>query len=171
MGLNCQWCHGKLSLTEIAQTDTCSVCQPLHAPYIRIAIVGSRLCVPREAVQIFVQQLCYEGKWQLVSGGAKGVDSYATDTARQVGVPVTEFIPNWEKDPYRAGNTRNTDIIGACDILVAFQYCGSSGTQDSIIKAKEAGKPVYVTSELDYWAFSREDLNALGKHLSGHNSQ
>lgn len=37
---------------------------------------------------------------------------------------------------------RNTEVVQACDELLAFQVNGSQGTQDTIDKARELGKPV-----------------------------
>lgn len=37
---------------------------------------------------------------------------------------------------------RNTEVVNACDELLAFQVNQSAGTQDTIDKAREQGKPV-----------------------------
>jgi len=62
------------------------------------------------------------------------------DEARAQGI-VTLVIPaNWEKYGLRAGFLRNTEIVAEADEVVAFWDGESKGTQDTIKKAKEAGK-------------------------------
>ncbi len=84
-----------------------------------------------------------------VSGGATGVDTMAERYAKEAGIPITVLRPDWRPngryDP-SAGLRRNTDIVAACDALIAFPSPMSKGTPDSMKKAREAGKDVTVYS-------------------------
>lgn len=79
----------------------------------------------------------------VVSGGARGVDRTAAQTARARGLQVKEFIPNWNMGK-GAGFIRNEQIVNAADRVVAFWDGKSSGTAHSISLADRAGKPVIV---------------------------
>lgn len=80
----------------------------------------------------------------IVSGGAQGADSLGARWAKEYGVPVRIFKPDWTKYGKAAGFMRNTDIVEAADVVVAFWDGVSNGTRDSIAKAEKAGKAVLV---------------------------
>lgn len=109
---------------------------------MKIAIVGSRNFKPLSKVTEYVHTL--EQGTVVVSGGARGVDKTAEIAATAAGLTVEVFLPDWEKHGRRAGIFRNTKIIEFCDQLVAFWDEESRGTQDSIRKARIAGKPVKI---------------------------
>ena len=48
---------------------------------------------------------------EIVSGGAKGVDSMAEIYAKDNNIPIKVFKPDWSKHGEGAGTSRNTDII------------------------------------------------------------
>lgn len=85
---------------------------------------------------------------EIVSGGARGADSLAARYAKERGIGLTEFIPDWSVGKY-AGHIRNQDIIDYCDIVIAFWDLESKGTKDSISKAKRANKPVIIINISD----------------------
>ncbi len=112
----------------------------------RLAVVGSRDFPYRWMVYEYLshQRLGYKAADRVVSGGAKGVDSWAADWALESGVETTVFLPDWEKYGKSAGYRRNVDIINEATRVVAFQYNNSKGTQHSIDLAKKHGKPCEV---------------------------
>ena len=79
---------------------------------------------------------------EIISGG----DSLGAMYARDRGIPLTEFLPDWKKHGKAAGFIRNTDIVKDADIVVAFWDGASHGTRDSITKAKEMGKVLYIVT-------------------------
>lgn len=87
---------------------------------------------------------------EVVSGGARGADSLGAQWARENGVFLTEFIPDWDKWGGRAGFIRNEDIVAGCDFLLAFwgkdPKTGklSSGTANSLSIAKRLGKTTLI---------------------------
>jgi YspA, cpYpsA-related SLOG family len=81
---------------------------------------------------------------QIVSGGAKGVDSMAKRYADENNIPIIEYIPDWNKHGKKAGILRNTDIIEASTHVLAFPCQNSKGTHDSINKATKLNKDLKV---------------------------
>lgn len=106
-----------------------------------VAIVGSRSFMfesfPERAVEMVGEALVDAG-WsvsEVVSGGAEGADSAGEEWANRAGVPVTIHEPDWDKHGKAAGMIRNSDIIQDADRVLAI-WNGSSGTQDSVAKAR-----------------------------------
>lgn len=136
-----------------------------------IAIVGSREFPDHRPVYHVIWALAHRGPVTVISGGARGVDRYARDACRDLRfhfcqedpdthglehLPLPhhfyEFRAKWHgedgKGPYnpRAGFERNSEIVRHASRVVAFLAPGSptSGTSDTIEKAKAAGLPVSV---------------------------
>lgn len=111
----------------------------------RIAIVGSRDFRWEEQVRAFVHLL--PDDLMIVSGGARGPDSWAIDEAKKLGRSFAVFPAYWERYGKRAGTIRNEKIASYSDAMVAFWDSDSRGTLDSIRKMQALGKPTYVVSE------------------------
>jgi len=80
----------------------------------------------------------------VVSGGAKGADSLAERWAKENGIQVKIFLPDWDKHGKKAGLLRNDDIIKNSDGVVAFWDGSSRGTQHSIELAKKQNKKIKI---------------------------
>lgn len=111
----------------------------------RIAIVGSREGVSREAVDEFVSKLPTLGT-VIVSGGAAGADTYAAEAAEARGIRVVIIRPNWKKYGRSAGFRRNKEIVLAADDVVAFWDGISKGTANTLKHAIELRRPLAVFS-------------------------
>jgi hypothetical protein len=111
----------------------------------RVAIVGSRGYPDRLLVESFVNHL--PSDTVVISGGAKGPDSWAEAVARARGLEVVVLIPDWEAQGKMAGPIRNQKIIDQAEILVAFWDGKSRGTADSIRRARAKGIPVIFPAE------------------------
>jgi len=109
---------------------------------MRVAVVGSRRC-PGLTVGDIVRYLpasCTE----IVSGGAVGVDRLAREAAAWLGIPITEFLPQYALFGKRAPLVRNQQIIDYADSVLAFwDYC-SRGTRHAIQCARKSGKDVRI---------------------------
>ncbi len=81
---------------------------------------------------------------EVISGGAKGADSLAAQWAREQGVKLTEFKPDWDKHGKRAGFIRNEDIVAAADMVLCFWDGVSRGTGNSLSIAKRLRKPTLI---------------------------
>jgi len=102
------------------------------------------------------QYVTKHGKPSLViSGGAKGADTYGVQWAQARGIPIKEYKPSQDlvREYIRQGdsrnfaykkaaNTRNTDIVNSSDRVVAFWDKKSTGNKDTLTKAKESKKKV-----------------------------
>lgn len=134
---------------------------------MKIAIVGSREFSCPNFVKEKIDKICealghMEKPLTIISGGAKGVDTWAEEVAKTwegLGVETIIFKPNWNdlshpdaviktgrygKYDAMAGKRRNTLIINEADSVLAFWDGKSEGTKDSINKAIVAGKPVNI---------------------------
>lgn len=91
---------------------------------MKVAIIGSR--------ELRVENL---GKYlpnettEIVSGGARGIDSCAREYANNKGLKLTEFLPEYDKYGRVAPLKRNDLIINYADIVFAF-WDGKSREQN-----------------------------------------
>ena len=105
---------------------------------MKIAIVGSRNVTVEN-----LEQYVSEGD-EIVSGGAKGVDRCAAEYAKRNGLPLTEFLPAYERYGRAAPIVRNREIVAYADKVLAFWDGKSKGTLSVIQYAKKIGKPCEV---------------------------
>ena len=138
----------------------------------KLGIIGSRVWTsragqiwnpkitnPREFVFNHMDQ--YVAKYgkpsKVYSGGAKGADTYGVEWADSKGIPVKKYPPseNLIKEYIKRGdsrnfaykkaaNLRNTDVVNSSDRIVAFWDKKSTGTLDTLTKAKTAKKQINV---------------------------
>ena len=83
-----------------------------------------------------------EGTEEIVSGGAKGVDTSAREYAQKHGVRLTEFLPDYRRYGKGAPLRRNIDIIEHADMVLAFWDGRSRGTKFVIDECVRRGVPV-----------------------------
>jgi hypothetical protein len=114
-----------------------------------VAIVGSRKWPFPEVITNLLHELCrtHPG-FRVVTGGARGADRIAEQWCREWGIPVKVYHADWELWGDDAGFVRNQYIVDDADVLYAFQLNRSSGTQDSVNKARIKGIPCHVTEAL-----------------------
>lgn len=106
---------------------------------MRVAVIGSR------GLKISnLGSYMPEDTTEIVSGGARGIDSCARQFALESGIKLTEFLPNYELYGHVAPLKRNDLIASNCDIMLAFWDGKSRGTLYTINKAKQLGVPVKV---------------------------
>lgn len=94
----------------------------------------------REIIEKFIDHLNVP-QTVIISGGARGVDSVAAQVARERDIRVIEIKPDWDRFGKSAGFRRNTQIVQACDDLIAFWNMESRGTLDSLKKARKYHRP------------------------------
>jgi len=109
---------------------------------MNVAIVGSRDYPQPEDIWSYVATLPPDTT--VVSGGARGVDSWAAAAATHHGLQVNIYPTDWERYGKSAGYRRNAAIISAADRVVAFWTGTSPGTAHSIRLAHQQHKPVDV---------------------------
>lgn len=77
----------------------------------------------------------------IVSGGARGVDSWARETAREHGYEYEEYPANWKVHGKAAGMIRNRQLVAACDHVIIFWDGESRGTKNTIDLCVKMGRP------------------------------
>ena len=106
---------------------------------MKVAVIGSR------GLQVdHLGDYLSEGVTEIVSGGAKGIDTCAKDYALRHGLKLTEFLPEYEKYGRGAPLRRNITIIEYADFVLAFWDGSSRGTKFVIDNCKKRNIPVAV---------------------------
>ena len=85
---------------------------------MKIGIVGSRQV--GEHVKLDILKQIPEDVTEIVSGGAAGVDSYASELAELLHIPIKVFLPAYDKYGKKAPLMRNLEIIRYSDEILAF---------------------------------------------------
>lgn len=119
----------------------------------RIGIVGSRRRTDRQSVVDFVNSLPVGSV--VVSGGCHGVDSWAASAARQRGLVVREFRPDFAgfetlsyPEKCQRYYERNLRIVQNSDVIHAFVASDrTGGTENTIQHANKLGIPVILHEE------------------------
>jgi len=81
---------------------------------------------------------------EIISGGAKGVDSCAREYALSHNIRLTEILPDYARYGKGAPLKRNITIIQSADIVLTFWDGKSRGTKFVIDKCAELGINVKV---------------------------
>ena len=115
---------------------------------MKIIVAGSRDFKDRERVyrNLDVVERSLEGgkTIEIVSGLARGPDTFGKDWAISKGYKVHEFPANWDKYGKKAGYLRNVEMSKVADCLIAFWNGSSPGTKHMIDIAHEHGLKVAV---------------------------
>ena len=106
---------------------------------MKVAIIGSRT-IFIENIKDYIPQ----GTTEIVSGGAKGVDSCAKLFAEENNLKYTEFLPEYKKYGRAAPIKRNYKIVEYADIIIALWDGISKGTKSVIDYCNKAGKKVQI---------------------------
>ncbi len=114
---------------------------------MKIAVVGARQYPNADRVRAFIRSLPPD--WEIVSGGADGVDTWAQEEAEMEHRSFTVFYADWDRVGRAAGMLRNTEIATYCDACVAFVDGPSRGTLDTVKKAAGQRKPVWTVDATD----------------------
>lgn len=90
------------------------------------------------AVHDYLDDLGDQLDVEIVSGGARGVDTAAKNEALDWGLAYKEFPADWNARGRGAGFARNQLIVNYADRVVAFWDGVSPGTKDTIDRALKA---------------------------------
>jgi hypothetical protein len=120
----------------------------------RICVAGSRHYSDTKRVPPAIMAYAQgHGGWpnspvEILSGHSGNVDYAAEHAAREAGLHLRTFVPDWRADGRAAGPLRNSLMIAEADILLAFWDGSSPGTKDSIFKAAKKGIPVFINPQV-----------------------
>ena len=106
---------------------------------MKVAVVGSR-CL----TDIPLEEYLPPDTTEIVSGGARGVDTCAEIYARKHQIKMTIFRPDYRRYHRGAPLRRNEKIVAYSDMVLAFWDGESTGTQHTIACCRKTGKPVQV---------------------------
>ena len=115
----------------------------------KIIIAGSRdFCLEShyKILQAYLDDLILEHGLpnEIVSGGARGADRLGERYARENGIAIKQFLPDWDTLGKSAGFIRNHDMGNYADTAVIFWDGESRGTKHMMEFAKKIGMPVFV---------------------------
>ena len=106
---------------------------------MKVAVIGSRNLTVNN-----LEKYLPQGTTEIVSGGARGIDSCAKNYANTNGIPLKEFLPNYDEFGRSAPLLRNLEIIDYADIVLAFWDGKSRGTKFVIDTCKKKNIECYV---------------------------
>lgn len=106
---------------------------------MKIAIIGSRNLDVKN-----LGEYLPDGVTEIVSGGAKGIDTCAAEYARKSSLKLTEFLPEYDKYGRAAPIVRNKTIVEYADFVLAFWDGKSKGTLSVIKYCQKIGKKCKV---------------------------
>jgi len=114
---------------------------------MKVGIVGSRKRQCKAEVEALVEAL--PDNAVVVSGGCRGVDTWAVDAAKARGLRTEVFSPQPKGPGYkwacRAYTERNKKIGESVDVLHAFPATNrKGGTEQTIRFAEKQGVPVIL---------------------------
>lgn len=104
---------------------------------MKVAVIGSR------GLEISnLEEYLPEGVTEIISGGARGVDTSTREYAHAHGIKLTEFLPEYDKYGRAAPLKRNITIIEHADLVLAFWDGKSKGTRFVIESCERMGVEV-----------------------------
>ena len=106
---------------------------------MKLAIVGSR-----KLSNIDLERYVSEEISEIVSGGAVGVDSCASEYAKKNGLKLTEFLPQYDRYGRAAPIIRNRQIADYADKIIVFWDGKSKGALSVIKYSQKIGNPLEV---------------------------
>ena len=100
---------------------------------MKIVIAGSRTITDINILVKAIKLSGYEitSSDEIVSGGARGVDTLAEIYAKKKNIPIRIFKPDWDKYGKSAGVIRNYEMAKYCDIGIVI-HNGSNGSMNMI---------------------------------------
>lgn len=112
---------------------------------MKLAVVGTRTFNDYKKLEQKIAELAvFHDIERIVTGDAPGADALALRWAKKNGYPFTKYVADWNQFGKAAGPMRNQIIVNNADMLLAFWDGVSTGTADSIKKAKKKGIKVEI---------------------------
>ena len=106
---------------------------------MKVAVIGSR-----DLSEIDIEKYIPDDVSEIVSGGARGIDTLAKEYAMKKKILYTEFLPQYSRYGRAAPIRRNQEIAEYADMAIAFWNGESKGTEYAIRLFQRLGKRVTV---------------------------
>jgi len=106
---------------------------------MKVAVVGSRGLVVEDLGAYLPEETD-----EIISGGARGIDTCAREYAERHGMKITEFLPEYRKYGRCAPLMRDRLIVDEADMIIAIWDGKSGGTGYTIDYARRTGKNVKI---------------------------
>ena len=106
---------------------------------MKLAIIGSR-----SITDIDIARYIPSGVTEIVSGGARGVDTLAREYAVSRGIKLTEFLPQYDRYGRAAPLKRNEQIAEYAELVLVFWDGSSSGTRHAMELFRKFNKKVII---------------------------
>lgn len=107
----------------------------------KIGIIGSRRRnsgIDQKKVREKFFEIYEQGDWIISGGCPQGGDRFAEKIAKNNGIPILIFYPNWSKFGKGAGLIRNGDIAFNSDVIIACVADDrTGGTEDTLKRFKK----------------------------------
>lgn len=116
---------------------------------MKIIVAGSRDYTDTTTMsEVLLEELERGPVDLIISGGARGPDTYAIYFANLAKIPVRVVRADWDTYGRAAGHIRNKEMAKEGDRLIAFWDGKSSGTQGMIDEMRRLKKPVRVVQKV-----------------------
>ncbi len=106
---------------------------------MKLAIIGSRSLTVKN-----IENYIPENTDEIVSGGARGIDTCAREYAIKNNIKLTEFLPEYSKYGRAAPLKRNEQIAEYADEVLVFWDGQSRGTQYTVKCFEKLNKKITV---------------------------
>ena len=110
---------------------------------MRVIIAGSRSLTDAEQVATAIAQSGF-ALTEVISGGARGVDTLGEAWARRRRIPVRRIPADWRRYGQSAGFRRNEAMAHVADAVIAVWDGSSPGTRHMIATARQRGLRLFV---------------------------
>ena len=120
---------------------------------VKLGITGSRNNTIFDFTPLFTRKIKefndFLGRRRItaiITGGARGIDRQAENSAKNLNIPCQVCLPDYARFQRGAPLKRNLQIIEKCDALLVIWNgdAGSRGTVYTAMHALESGKSVFV---------------------------
>ncbi|MBE6681354.1 MAG: DUF2493 domain-containing protein [Ruminococcaceae bacterium] len=102
---------------------------------MRVAVVGSRSLKIEN-----IKEYLPKNTTEIISGGAKGIDTCVASYAKNAGIVLTEIKPDYNRYKRGAPLVRNKEIVRLAEFVLIFWDGKSKGTEFVINECKNTGK-------------------------------
>jgi predicted Rossmann fold nucleotide-binding protein DprA/Smf involved in DNA uptake len=130
---------------------------------MKVIIAGSRGIKDYQFLKDTIKKAGFEID-EIVSGGAKGVDTLGEQYSMENSIPCKIYPAAWKIYGKAAGMIRNRKMVEYGKALIAIWDGKSKGTENIIKLAKEQGKKVYI-ARYDKYLKEKEETEKELEHF------